>query len=108
MVYSIRRYIGGLRKEELLTTLRERLSKVKAHGLEILSLDPNPKDGGVFVRFNYLAAGNESEALKIIEDELRAESKKHGGLPTWHGVTGLGGSPWLVRGSPWVEVRRLI
>lgn len=99
---SLRHYIGIFREETLLGELKARLETIKAHGFDIVALEPYQKDGGVFVRFKY-SAGDPSEALKSIEAQLRQEACKHGGLPSWNGLGR--GNVWLVKGSPWKEVR---
>ncbi|KAK0197457.1 RNA12 protein-domain-containing protein [Armillaria mellea] len=97
--FDIRRYIGFLREEGLVRSLRDRLSSVNAHGFRITSLEPHPKDGGVFVRFAYKA---DSEiALESIEQELKRKVQDHGGLPSWLGMSS--GNVWMVKGIPWNE-----
>ncbi|KAG9318163.1 RNA12 protein-domain-containing protein [Chiua virens] len=98
-IWDLRHYIGILREESLLGELESRLSAVKLHGFQVLSLQPYQKDGGVFVKFAYRADDKES-ALKDIEDQLRAEADEHA-MPSW---AGLGwGNVWLVKGHPWLE-----
>jgi len=101
---SLRHYVGIFREDTLLGRLKTHLSPVKTHNFEIISLEPHQKDGGVFVHFKY-SAGDQEEALKSIEADLRIESYKHGGLPSWLGLSG--GTVWLVKGRPWREVRIL-
>jgi hypothetical protein len=72
------------------------------HNFNILSLESYQKDGGVFIHFAY-SANSDDSALKTIIDELRKEAAKHGGLPSWLGLRG--GDVWLVKGTPWREVR---
>ncbi|EGO21697.1 hypothetical protein SERLADRAFT_362954 [Serpula lacrymans var. lacrymans S7.9] len=98
--YSIRHYIGIFREETLLERLEALLSSVKTHDFQVLFLEPHAKDGGVFVHFNYNASDPEN-ALVSIENDLKQEALKHGGIPSW---TGLGrGNIWLVKGRPWRE-----
>ncbi|KAH7927744.1 hypothetical protein BV22DRAFT_257665 [Leucogyrophana mollusca] len=99
-VWDLRHYVGVFREETLLSSLEAQLSTVKTHDFRVLSLEPHPKDGGVFVRFSY-GAGNPRNALETIESALRQETIKQGGLPSW---AGLGrGNLWLVKGHPWRE-----
>jgi hypothetical protein len=55
----------------------------------------------VFVKFSYSATDTDT-ALKEIENELRDEAERHGGMPSWAGLDW--GSVWLVKGQPWLEV----
>ncbi|KIJ60595.1 hypothetical protein HYDPIDRAFT_32020 [Hydnomerulius pinastri MD-312] len=98
--WDLRHYIGIFREESLLETLEERLSAVKTHGFKVLSLEPYQKDGGVFVKFTYRASDTQS-ALTAIENDLREEADKHGGMPSWAGLDW--GNVWLVKGQPWRE-----
>ncbi|SJL04426.1 uncharacterized protein ARMOST_07792 [Armillaria ostoyae] len=97
--FDIRRYIGFLREEGLVQSLRDRLSSVNAHGFHITSLEPHPKDGGVFVRFAYKA--DSENALESIEQELKRRVQDRGGLPSWLGMSS--GNVWMVKGIPWNE-----
>lgn len=102
---SFRRYIAALREETLLETLEDHIAEVKAHGFELVSLEPHHKDGGVFVRFKY-SASDSDEALKTIESELNSAAVKHGGFPSWTGIRS--GRAWLVKGTPWNEVSGVV
>ena len=102
--YSLRHYIGTIREDNLLCRLNALLSSVKTHGFEILSLEPRHKDGGVFVKFKYYPEGNDA-ALEIIENDLRREAARKGGIPSWIGINR--GNVWVVKGTPWREVRTL-
>ncbi|KIK63729.1 hypothetical protein GYMLUDRAFT_40790 [Collybiopsis luxurians FD-317 M1] len=100
--FDIRRFLVQSRKETLLTNLQERFSAVKTHGMVITSVDPHPKDGGVFVQFKYRASTQEEEtALKNIQESLQTQLKEQGGVATWSGTRTP--NVWLVRGSPWRE-----
>jgi hypothetical protein len=101
---SIRRYIGYFFEDQLLRSLRTRLSDVKTHGLEITSIEAHQKEGGVFINFSY-SAQDEQAALKEIEKDLNAEAGKKGGAPSW---CFRPGKVWLVQGTPWKEVRQCI
>ncbi|KAH7889953.1 RNA12 protein-domain-containing protein [Phlebopus sp. FC_14] len=98
--WDLRYYIGVLREETLLETLETRLSAMKTHDFNVLSLEPYQKDGGVFVKFSY-SATDPHNALERIENDLKEEANKHGGMPSWAGP-GVG-SVWLVKGRPWRE-----
>lgn len=91
--------------ESLLSSLITRLAVVKTNGFKVLALEPDLKDGGVFVKFQYSGTeSNDPGTLHKIESDLRSEAAQHGGLPTWLGSPGHGGSVWLVKGKPWKEV----
>ncbi|KAK7015902.1 mitochondrial escape protein 2 [Paramarasmius palmivorus] len=94
---SLRRYIGLLREENLISSIQERFCNSNIDDFQLVSVEPHPKDGGVFVKFRYNSAIQEDQ----VEQELRERARKHGGLPSWIGrrVQGI----WLVRGSPWKE-----
>lgn len=79
------------------------LKSVKTHSFELVELEPHIKDGGVFVRFKY-SAGEPGEALETIEKSVREEAEKRGGIPSWTGLASRG-DVWLVKGTPWREVR---
>lgn len=98
--FSLRHYIALFREDQLLDTLRSRLSNVKAHSFTVVDIEPYHKDGGAFVTFDFTASDAE-DALKTIEAELKEEAKAHGGFPSW---LGGGGGVWLVKGKPWIEV----
>ncbi|KAJ4488366.1 exonuclease [Lentinula aciculospora] len=99
--FDFRRYFVASRKDTILSSLKERFNGVKAHDLQILSLDPHPKDGGVFVRFKYKAPNKEEQALKSVEESLRKEARDNGGIATWLGLRTP--NVWLVKGTPWTE-----
>ncbi|KAI6043026.1 RNA12 protein-domain-containing protein [Pisolithus marmoratus] len=90
-----------LREESLLGNLETRLSAVKTHRFKVLSLEPYPKDGGVFVHFSYVSHESGDNAMVTIESNLKDEIDKHGGMPSWLGLSR--GSVWLVKGRPWRE-----
>ena len=103
---SLRSYIGYAREETLLERLHILLSRVKTHDFEVLSLEPHTKDGGVFVKFGYkvINPGGASEPEEILQ-KLRESIHSQGGVPSWIGLPT--GEVWLVKGTPWREVRRL-
>ncbi|KAI6116935.1 RNA12 protein-domain-containing protein [Pisolithus croceorrhizus] len=100
-IWDIRYYVGILREESLLDNLETRLSAVNTHGFKVLSLEPYPKDGGVFVHFSYAAHETEEHAMDAIESDVKDEIDRHGGMPSWLGLSR--GSVWLVKGRPWRE-----
>ena len=67
----------------------------------MVSLETHQKDGGVFVQFTY-DAGDPASTLKSLQNALREEAAKHGGMPSWIGMAK--GDAWLVKGAPWKEV----
>ena len=77
------------------------MTAVKTHNFEVLSIEPYHKDGGFFVKFKY-SAKNQESALVSIENDLREYARRHGGFPSWAGLSG--GNIWLVKGHPWREV----
>ena len=83
-------------------SVRSRLSAVKAHDFTITSVEPHRKDGGVFVNFKFTASDTD-DALRTIEHELQQKIKQEGALPSWLGTQA--GNVWLVKGTPWIEVR---
>ena len=106
---SPRYYVGTLREEHLLSVLQDRLQRLSSvYNFKPLKLEPQRKDGGVFVRFSYALppaeqVTDEVDCFPILQQALNKEVEKLGGLPTWLGF-GSGGL-WIVRGSPWKEVR---
>ncbi|CAA7267988.1 unnamed protein product [Cyclocybe aegerita] len=104
--WDLRHYIGIFRQEHLLDVLRTRLEHLSSvHNFKPLELQPQRKDGGVFVRFSYTpsedADVNDARQLSVLENALREEASARGALPTWLGIGS--GDIWLVRGSPWKE-----
>ncbi|KAF8208561.1 RNA12 protein-domain-containing protein, partial [Mycena galopus ATCC 62051] len=96
----MRWHFSRFRDKPTLEALRMHLSRIKAHGFTVVSLEPYHKDGGVMCGFEF-TADDEEAALKTIKAELKAETEKHGGLPSW--VEGAGARCWLVEGKPWIE-----
>lgn len=99
-IWDLRHYIGILREESLLERLHERLETVKTHDFHIRELQPYQKDGGVFVRFTYTGRDSQN-ALQTLQTDLQFEATKHGGLPSWSGLTYC--NIWLVKGEPFLE-----
>ena len=90
------------RRETLLDQLYSFFAKVPDYGLKVVTLEPHEKDGGVFVKYKYNAADPESAQQSILES-LRKYVHSHGGVPSWIGLPS--GEVWLVKGTPWREVR---
>lgn len=57
------------------------------------------------MRFKYSAVDPVS-ALDAIQKSAREAALKHGGIPSWIELSK--GNIWLVRGTPWREVRPII
>ncbi|KAH8108444.1 RNA12 protein-domain-containing protein [Phellopilus nigrolimitatus] len=100
--WDVRHYIGLFRQEHLLQSLEDILASVKVHGFQVVSLEPQNKDGGVFVRFKYDASSHD-DALRDIVKELKAASDENQGLPSWTALKQASGDIWLVQGKPWRE-----
>ncbi|KII88921.1 hypothetical protein PLICRDRAFT_590111 [Plicaturopsis crispa FD-325 SS-3] len=104
--WDLRYYVGLSLEEELLGQLSTILSAVRAHDFRLLSIEPQHKEGGVFVRFAYSPSGSRDGeevdlAVKEIEQAVREEAGKRGGPPNWIGIRK--GGVWRVRGTPWRE-----
>ncbi|EFI28416.1 exonuclease [Coprinopsis cinerea okayama7 len=101
--WDVRYYVGLLRQDFLLSSVLSKLTNVKQHNFQVIDVEPHPKDGGVYVRFSYTepAEQPDSTALQEIEESVREEANRHGGFPTWTGVSA--GNAWLVRGQTWRE-----
>ena len=95
-------YIGYAREETLLERLHTLLSHVNTHGFQVQALEPHVKDGGVFVKFTYNVADSEGTLHEILVS-LRENIHSQGGVPSWVGIPT--GNVWLVKGTPWREVR---
>ena len=69
----------------------------------LVSLEPQLKEGGLFVRYKYQDLDDDGTAVQTIEEQLRASLADQGGIPSW---ANLGRSEvWAVKGNPWREVR---
>ncbi|KXN90467.1 Mitochondrial escape protein 2 [Leucoagaricus sp. SymC.cos] len=97
--WDIRHYIGLVRSSTLLNDLHDRLNRLTTHNFHVLSVEPQTKDGGVFVKFSYTPSP--SESLDSLEQAVRDQLHGEGSLPSWTGLSN--GSAWLVRGTPWRE-----
>ncbi|CAL1704048.1 unnamed protein product [Somion occarium] len=98
--WDVRYYIGIFREETLLGRLGSLFEDVQKHGFHVVSLEPQKKDGGVFVKFKYNADDSDAALNEILSD-LRVTVEKHGGVPSWLGLPR--GNVWLVKGQPWRE-----
>ncbi|KAI0085448.1 exonuclease [Irpex rosettiformis] len=100
--WDVRYYVGSAREDTLLTKLSDILSHVKAQGFRVVSVEPHPKDGGVFVKFNYTRQDGSDSSLNAILRDIKETSAKRGGLPSW--MPGWShGDAWVVKGNPWKE-----
>ena len=99
---SLRYCYGQLRQERLLNSLSELLSGVHTHGFKPISIEPNIKDGGVFVLFEYTPEESE-DILSNIQLDLRNHVQSQGGVPSSAGLRR--GTIWVVQGQPWREVQ---
>ena len=104
MISSFRHYIGLFREDYLLQSLRSILSTVGTHSFRVLSLEPQHKDGGVFVKFSY--EDQSRDALDEIVKDLNSVGETKGGFPTWTGFRQTSGRAWIVRGRPWRAASR--
>ncbi|KAK7693180.1 hypothetical protein QCA50_002746 [Cerrena zonata] len=98
--WDVRYYLGYFREETLLERLHALLKDVNNHGFRIIELEPQLKDGGVFIKFGY-DSGNADVALEEILSDVRNTVAQGGGVPSWAGMSL--GDVWLVKGNPWRE-----
>ena len=99
---SIRYWIGILRQDHLTEAIRSMLSTSGTPNFSLVSLEPQLKEGGLFVRYRYQDFDHDGTAVKVIEEQLRAGLADQGGIPSW---ANLGRSDiWVVKGNPWREV----
>ena len=92
-----------LRQDHLTEAIRSVLSTTNVPNFTLLSLEPQLKEGGLFVRYRYQDLDDDGTAVKTIEEQLRATLADGGGIPSW---ANLGRSDvWAVKGIPWREVR---
>ncbi|KDR81387.1 hypothetical protein GALMADRAFT_58608 [Galerina marginata CBS 339.88] len=102
--WDFRHYLGILRQDDLLTTLQGRLEELSSvYDFKPLELQPQRKDGGLFVRFSYNPPSDvePDKHWSVLQSALSEEVAKKGALPTWLGLGS--GNIWVVRGSPWKE-----
>ncbi|KAJ3477560.1 hypothetical protein NLI96_g10383 [Meripilus lineatus] len=99
--WDLRYYIGQLRQEALLSKVKSLVASVHTNELEVLSVEPQIKDGGVFVRFRYTGGADDHAVLESILSDIKKAAAKQGGVPSWSGFKK--GDIWLVKGKPWRE-----
>lgn len=94
--------MGILRQDHLIEAIRSMLSTTDVQNFTLVSLEPQLKEGGLFVRYRYQDFDDEGTAANTIEEQLRTILADRGGIPSW---ANLGRSEiWAVKGTPWREV----
>ena len=78
------------------------LSTADVPNFTLLSLEPQLKEGGLFVRYRYQDFDNDGTAVKTIEEQLRTSLADQGGIPSWAKLERS--EIWAVKGNPWREV----
>ena len=79
------------------------LSTSDVPNFTLVSLEPQLKEGGLFVRYKYQDFDDDGTAVQVIEEQLRTSLADQGGIPSW---ANLGRSDiWAVKGNPWREVQ---
>ena len=68
----------------------------------LISLEPQIKEGGLFVRYRYQDLDNDGAAASVIEEQLRTTLADQGGIPSWANLDRS--EVWAVKGDPWREV----
>jgi hypothetical protein len=101
--YSIRYWIGRLREDHLTEAIRSKLSTPGVPNFSLISLEPQFKEGGLFVRYRYQDFDDDGTAADVIEEQLRTSLAEQGGIPTWANLDRS--EVWAVKGNPWREVR---
>ncbi|KAF9452822.1 hypothetical protein P691DRAFT_771933 [Macrolepiota fuliginosa MF-IS2] len=94
-----RRSFGLLRSPTLLSDLQDRLNQLTTRNFRVLSIEPQTKDGGVFVKFSYIPA--QDDTPESLEQALQDQINEDGSLPSWVGL--YKSNVWLVKGTPWRE-----
>lgn len=97
--WDLRRFIGTVQEDSLLATLRTRLAALQEVGYDIVRLQPQPKDGGVFVLVRPQDDKAPPQTPEYLEERLLDHPVGH--LPSWAGLNG--GKVWVVKGKPWLE-----
>ena len=77
---SLRHYIGIFREEYLLQKLRNILESISTHSFRVLSIEPQHKDGGVFIKFAYQEQSQ--SVLADIDNDLHVVRDAKCGFPT--------------------------
>lgn len=99
---SIRYWIGMLREDHLTEAIRTKLSTSCVSNFSLVSLEPQLKEGGLFVRYRYQDFDDESTTANVIEEQLRTSLAARGGIPSWANLDRS--EVWTVKGIPWREV----
>lgn len=94
--------MGILRQDHLTEAIRSRLSTSGVANFSLISLEPQLKEGGLFVRYRYQDFDGEGTAVNVIEEQLRASLADQGGIPSWANLDRS--EVWVVKGEPWREV----
>ncbi|KAF8644113.1 hypothetical protein AX16_008642 [Volvariella volvacea WC 439] len=95
--WDLRHYIGVFRQEYVLAQTHSRVNEVLGHKVDVLSVEPYQKDGGVFVHFKIASDDTETVWRQICQKE-DTQSRS---FTSWLGVNR--GMAWVVRGLPWKE-----
>lgn len=91
-----------LREDHLTEAIRSKLSTSRVPNFSLVSLEPQLKEGGLFVRYRYQDFDDEGTAANAIEEQLRASLANRGGIPSWANLDRS--EVWAVKGIPWREV----
>lgn len=78
------------------------LSTSGVSNFSLVSLEPQMKEGGLFVRYRYQDLDDNGTAASVIEEQLRTSLADQGGIPSWANLDR--GEVWAVKGNPWREV----
>ncbi|KAG8903451.1 mitochondrial escape protein 2 [Tulasnella sp. 403] len=101
--WDIRALLFHRDPENVAARVKDLLSSTSTHGFRVLDVEPTPKDGGLFVHFGFNPEQGISppKAFDQIEETLKSDLDKKGGIPGWfgHGRTTV----HRVKGKPWNE-----
>jgi hypothetical protein len=78
------------------------LSNSGVPNFNLVALEPQLKEGGLFVRYRYQDFDSEGTAASAIEEQLRTSLVDQGGIPSWANLDRS--DVWAVKGTPWREV----
>ena len=95
--------MGILRQDHLTEAIRSMLSTSGVPNFTLISLEPQLKEGGIFVRYRYQDFNDEGTAPNAVEEQLRTSLADQGGIPSWANLDRS--DVWAVKGIPWREVR---
>lgn len=95
-----------LREDHLTEAIRSMLSTSDVPNFSLVSLEPQLKEGGLFVRYSYQGFDSEGTAASVIEEQLRTSLADQGGIPSWANLDRS--DVWAVKGNPWREVRMCV